>query len=515
MIDKKRCKLILFSIILLSLALRVYKLDSKVIWYDEADSVASATRELTFFQDKEVVYKPLYFLLLKAWIGVFGVSAVCLRFLSVILGVLSVFFMYLLCKEVFEKEGIALLSSFFLAISPFQVYQSQQVRQFTLLTLLSLVSFYFLVLYYKHGKIKFLALNFFSNILLLATYPIAAFVLLSQILIVLFRQNAYRKAWLALTCAFFGFYSLGFLFSSLNISKEMTWWVIKPGLSTIRDMFSAFVTGGDNYGRGYSSLYKGVYSEFRFLKIIDIIGLMVAVPLFIKGILLSARGDFIRKGLLFYFFLTLTGAFLVSYSIVSIFVVKNLAIIMPVFIFTVVYGLFSLRPKERIFSALLLSSVSVYSLIAVYNLNLDINWKIPAEFIKQNGRRGDAVVLATDKEVAAFLYYFRPQNKGVLSDIGYWGKLNDKRYQDVFDENGYRFFLIKENRDNSRTQLQSDFLGKMKAIGDNKRIWLLVSDWVLKDERSFMKNSLRDQGREVSLETREQGLNMLLFVSKN
>jgi len=43
-------------IILLACLLRLYKLDSEVIWYDEADSNANATRHVSMLQDPNTLH---------------------------------------------------------------------------------------------------------------------------------------------------------------------------------------------------------------------------------------------------------------------------------------------------------------------------------------------------------------------------------------------------------------------------------------------------------------------------
>ncbi len=106
------------------------------------------------------VHPPLYFWLINIWIGLWK----CLGFLkmdylfyirlsSVMFGTLSVYFTYLLGRKLFDTR-IALLSSFFLAISSFHIYFSQELRMYPLILFLMLGSFYFLISLIEKPGIK-------------------------------------------------------------------------------------------------------------------------------------------------------------------------------------------------------------------------------------------------------------------------------------------------------------------------------------------------------------------------
>lgn len=71
-------------------------------------------------------YKPaLYSYLAIPTVGLFGLSVWSTRLPSAIFGVLTVIAVYFLVKELFKKESLALLSSFFLAISPWHIQFSR------------------------------------------------------------------------------------------------------------------------------------------------------------------------------------------------------------------------------------------------------------------------------------------------------------------------------------------------------------------------------------------------------
>lgn len=71
-------------------------------------------------------YKPaLYAYLTIPTTSIFGLSVFAVRLPSAIFGIGTVFFVYLLVKELFKKESLALLSAFLLAISPWHIQFSR------------------------------------------------------------------------------------------------------------------------------------------------------------------------------------------------------------------------------------------------------------------------------------------------------------------------------------------------------------------------------------------------------
>lgn len=97
---------------------------------------------------KRNVHAPLFFYVMHYWVGRFGTSEIALRLPSALFGVASVFFIFLLGRELFNPF-VGLFSSALMALLPEQVYQSTNARMYTLLVLLVLCSTYALVLLLK------------------------------------------------------------------------------------------------------------------------------------------------------------------------------------------------------------------------------------------------------------------------------------------------------------------------------------------------------------------------------
>src|SRR3989338_2728736 len=119
--------IVLIFILVLSFFLRVYKLDEKPVWYDEAQSISSAEKTISsYFFSHRLNYRPVYFIMLHIWISIFGENAFYLRFHSLIFGILSILLIYKLAAFMFNKEA-GLTSAFLLGISVFHIFHSQQI----------------------------------------------------------------------------------------------------------------------------------------------------------------------------------------------------------------------------------------------------------------------------------------------------------------------------------------------------------------------------------------------------
>jgi 4-amino-4-deoxy-L-arabinose transferase-like glycosyltransferase len=136
--------LVLWVLILVALGLRLVQLTFQPLWWDEGWSLYFASANIGTLLERTAVdiHPPLYYLLLHLWIGLFGSSVVAVRLLSVLIGVATVPLIYLAGRWLMGEWG-GLVAAFLLAISPFHIYYSQEVRMYGLVTLLGLGATYF------------------------------------------------------------------------------------------------------------------------------------------------------------------------------------------------------------------------------------------------------------------------------------------------------------------------------------------------------------------------------------
>lgn len=147
--DKK--KIILAAILALAAVLRVAGLDRvpPELFGDELDVGYHAYSLLKTGRDYYGQFLPTYIHSFSEWrapllmyvttpfVGVFGLNEYGVRLPSAILGVLSIFLLYLLVKKTLRSERVALLAAFILAVSPWHLQYSRAAFEASLfLTLL-------------------------------------------------------------------------------------------------------------------------------------------------------------------------------------------------------------------------------------------------------------------------------------------------------------------------------------------------------------------------------------------
>ena len=182
-------------ILLLALMLRLFLLGNKSFWVDEGVTWFIGIGEIS-----SDAHPPLYFLILRVFIALFGDSEFAGRLPSAVFGWLTVLFAYLLVKENFGKKPALLLAGF-LAISPFLIPIDQEMRMYSLigLEIILILFFFFRVIKNKDFNwLSYLGLTF-TAILSLYTYSLFTIILayLAVIFLVV-KKKEIGKLWLKL-----------------------------------------------------------------------------------------------------------------------------------------------------------------------------------------------------------------------------------------------------------------------------------------------------------------------------
>ncbi|MBU0597519.1 glycosyltransferase family 39 protein [Patescibacteria group bacterium] len=179
--------IIVFLIVVLVIAasLRLINISQENFSLDEAWSVVNAQHsvsEITRIIQNEN-YPPLYQYLLHGWLGVFGVSELAARSLSLILGLLSIIVIYLLGKALFSRS-VGVWAALLTALSSFHIEFSQEARMYILVFLLSGLSSLFLWRALKIGQLRHWILYIVISALNLYTHYFAILLLVSQFIFI-------------------------------------------------------------------------------------------------------------------------------------------------------------------------------------------------------------------------------------------------------------------------------------------------------------------------------------------
>ncbi|MFQ5885885.1 MAG: glycosyltransferase family 39 protein [Anaerolineae bacterium] len=142
--------LILGMLILLAFGLRLYRLEAKNLWQDEGLSAYRASQSLPFILSNTIFIQgypthdtqpPLYFILLHLVFRLAGRSEFSGRFLSLLFTVLVVPLTYLTGKRLLSQAA-GIWASSLAALSPLYLWYAQELRMYSLLVFLGLLSFY-------------------------------------------------------------------------------------------------------------------------------------------------------------------------------------------------------------------------------------------------------------------------------------------------------------------------------------------------------------------------------------
>ncbi|MEQ9551209.1 MAG: glycosyltransferase family 39 protein [Coleofasciculus sp. G3-WIS-01] len=172
--NNKHWQLIVIVVLVLGIFFRFANLDKKPYWGDEADSLnwisgctSSELIQVALLQGAEMTVKevenyqqpcpekslidtikavaevpahpPLYYLMARLWMQLFNGTTTA-RSLSALISLLAFPGIYWLCLELFESPLVGWITMMLVAISPFHILYAQEVRQYSLWTVMILLS---------------------------------------------------------------------------------------------------------------------------------------------------------------------------------------------------------------------------------------------------------------------------------------------------------------------------------------------------------------------------------------
>jgi uncharacterized membrane protein len=146
-----KAKFVVLLLLLIGFGLRVHGLDLQPLWGDEGWSFYFAAMPLGEMAAKTAIdiHPPLYYAILHLWLNLIGFDPEAARFVSVVFGTILIAVGYQFGRELLagSRQGAWLGLAFagVLTVAPMAVYYSQEVRMYSLVTLLGLAStLYFL-----------------------------------------------------------------------------------------------------------------------------------------------------------------------------------------------------------------------------------------------------------------------------------------------------------------------------------------------------------------------------------
>lgn len=497
---QKKAAFILLLIIVLSIFLQLFYLNSKGLSYDEVSSIAHAEKGFNFTAQPFYRYKPVFTLLFKAWIWLFGRSALAVRLLTVFFGVGSVFLIYILASRLLS-EDCGLIAAFLLSTSCFFIYHAQQANYHVFLLFLVALSYVYFLSFLSANSTKSAIGNVFINLLVVYTHPYGFLAVFSQALFIILDRKKIKegifKKWLYWQALFLPavLFSLYFIFLSNDFARAVLWWAKMPNLLNIKETFETFSYGGPRYGM----------QDVSFVTCPAPLGITITVIflfLFIKGIIaLFKYKNRIKFSssltlLLCWLIIPILTVIIFSYLFFPVYFIKRFIIVLPAFYIIVAAGSLGKPLKKTVMIISCIGMLSIIPLNIMYEHDNAVNWGKAVSWVRGFGiRQDDTFVIATCKEILPFLYYLETESKPIFRDISMYGRLEKGRWSPGFYFNNYYIIGMADEQPKKNKKYMASgknnnyfscdyLLGEFKervllseAVKRKKRIWLLISRW--------------------------------------
>ncbi len=242
-----------YGLVGLGLLMRLVGLGARPLWFDEVISAVYARQDFpTLLQlNAGDNHPPGYYLALKIWLGLFGTDDTVVRLLSVGPGVVSIWLVWLIGRRLLPNmPGAALVATALTALSPFQIYFSQEARNYSILEMaVLLATFFWLRALETNRWLDWLGLGLAGVLGLVCNFT-TAFYLAGLGLFCLFRVDLYWKRGVfqrlllagAGTALVSGLLLLPKLTSRLDTIKG-NFWIPTPTFPIVLRTFYSFIFG--------------------------------------------------------------------------------------------------------------------------------------------------------------------------------------------------------------------------------------------------------------------------------
>ncbi|NET03372.1 MAG: hypothetical protein F6K16_01265 [Symploca sp. SIO2B6] len=217
-------QLFIIIVLVLGVFFRFVNLDQKVYWHDEAytslrisgytttevvqqifNGQVIGISDLQQYQrpnpEKGLVdaikalaidnaqHPPLYYILLRFWVQLFGNSVAVTRSLSALISLLVFPCVYWLCLELFESPLVGAIAIALIAVSPFHVLYAQEAREYSLWTVTILLSSAALLRALRVNRLSTWGIYTVALTLSFYTFPFSIFVGMGQGIYVILREG--------------------------------------------------------------------------------------------------------------------------------------------------------------------------------------------------------------------------------------------------------------------------------------------------------------------------------------
>lgn len=401
-----------FAIVLLGLGLRLFRLDGQSFWYDEAIQVSLSSKGIrksmiNVAQGAENC-PPLSHGFFGIWLK-FGDSDFWVRLLPALVGVIAIYYMYLLALRLAGRK-IALTAAFLLAISPFHLWYSQEARPYSFLVLFSIAGMYYFLTSIETNSRWSRFMYVCSTVGALYMHPFAVFTIATQFLYVLLYVRQPRTAMWArvLDVSIPMLLYVPWILHMLTIADRAAGYEKPVGLASLLYAFYTFSLGF-SVGPSLPELHvnTSVRAFFPYLKVILPFAAVYAF-LSIKGIVAGkCSPSRVRMLLLMWLIIPIIGGYVLTLCTQVTFNVRYISTSVVPYLTIVALGIASLGRVR--WHAVALAAVTICCGYSLRNYYFDPTYykediRGAAAYIDRTARANDAVMAV---DIRTFVRYYR------------------------------------------------------------------------------------------------------------
>jgi mannosyltransferase len=482
----------MLPILLLSFLLRVAYLDAQGLWWDEAFSFSMSAVDLGSLLENAVHYRvhpPLYYMLLHFWLAI-GHDEFLLRFFSLLFGTISVSLTYMTARLV-GGERLAVLAALLFAVSPFNVWYSQEVRMYSLTAMLVLAAMAaFLRVLREDTLLDWAAYGLLTLLALYSDY-LHLFVTLGQAVFLVILRKRYG---MVLRKWFYCMVVVGVLFLPWAVAVFSTGGFYSASISWIRPAQIP-----DLFWTVYS-LSVGVTTDQRSL--LSLTSALIAMALAAYGLLslrTRPRADQQRVALvLVWFLLPLLFTLLISLDWPlpqkrSIYIDRFFNPLLPAFLILVAFGLLRALSASRVLSSLALAILLITTGRSLYGIYFDEvyvrdQWREAITEINTSAQPGDLALVRPHHYVPVYYYPLEGVDSfsvPYLASAEEYEEFLDREVPPLVNDDGKLWTMIVCENANAHRFVHDRPQDLMdKVSNDELRGWLLAH-YQLLDERVY------------------------------
>ena len=405
--ENKKYLTLLGVILLFGTFMRLFKLAQSPIWLDEAHTIWVAGKslpDLIQYINIYEVHPHFYYVFIHLWMKFAGSGIFLLRLPSALMGVASIYLVFLLAREI-SGTKIALVAALFMSFSNFEILYAQEIRMYCVLLLSTTLICYNFIRAMKTGKWHYWVFFVLSS--LLGIY------------------NDYRTALLVAICNLF---FLIFYKSFKDQLKKILAADILIGILSV-PLIPIFLhqTGPAGGGTSINIFYsdvsfilvmKTIFSLFGGFvlpvsNLFVVIFALILLSIIVVGVTYHYResGKFALL-LPLIFVLSLTAVILYSIFRTKIYSINNMMFLSPIFLVLLSQSIFELKKK---FAPLFFIIIIVFFGINSICNNLWFNnprynkqdFRTVVNYIIPRIKPDDKIALVPEYQKFAFNYYYK------------------------------------------------------------------------------------------------------------